>query len=127
MNLYREACAHLKERILPFWEGLKDGENGGFTGYVGYDLHRAPRAGRGCILNSRILYFFSQASVALKDPGLLAYADHAYRKLLEMTDARYGHQAHLQPGLCHLCAFLLQRRVREERAAGKGEGAVRPH
>ena len=75
MNLVRETRDHLEHRILPFWKGLRD------------DIHAAER---GCILNSRILYFFSQASMSLSDPSLLSYAAHAYEALLEMTDSENG-------------------------------------
>ena len=33
-----EIETHLKEKLIPFWEGLKDKENGGYYGYMGYDL-----------------------------------------------------------------------------------------
>ena len=90
MNLVRETRAHLEHKILPFWKGLRDDIHGGFVGYVGYDLKRDPMAERGCILNSRILYFFSQASMSLSDPSLLSYAAHAYETLLEMMDSEHG-------------------------------------
>lgn len=90
MNLVSEARGHLLSRILPFWKGLRDDVHGGYIGYVGFDLKRDAGAERGCILNSRILYFFSQASMSLEDPSLLGYADHAYTQLLEMMDAEHG-------------------------------------
>ena len=90
MNLVAETREHLCKKILPFWKGLRDDVHGGFIGYVGYDLKRDAEAERGCILNSRILYFFSQASMSLEDPTLLGYADHAYTQLLEMMDAEHG-------------------------------------
>ena len=90
MNLYQETMTHLQECILPFWKGLRDDIQGGYISSVGFDLRREPRAERGCILNSRILYFFSQASMSLEDPSLLPYAEHAYTALLEMIDAENG-------------------------------------
>lgn len=69
---------HLETKILPFWKNLRDMENGGFYGYMDFDLKLHKDAVKGCILNSRILWFFANAALTLKDPSLLAYADHAY-------------------------------------------------
>lgn len=69
---------HLREDIIPFWERLADREYGGFYGYMGYDLTLEKRAVKGCILNSRILWFFSNAGIFLKDENLLGYARHAF-------------------------------------------------
>ena len=74
---------HLVNGIIPFWEKLKDTENGGFYGYMGYDLKVDKKAVKGCILNSRILWFFSNAYMLLKDPQLLACADHAYHFMID--------------------------------------------
>lgn len=73
----------LTGRLLPFWEALRDGEQGGYYGYMDYDLRVDRQAEKGCILNSRILWFFSQAAVTLGDRSLLPYARHAYRFLTE--------------------------------------------
>ena len=78
MSMAGEMREHLKDNILPFWKGLKDEEHGGFYGFVGPDLKVDRQAVKGCILNSRILWFFSNAAVALKDNSLLEYAKHAY-------------------------------------------------
>lgn len=77
------ARAHLQNVILPYWKGLLDETCGGFYGYMGQDLVLDKTAEKGCILNSRILWFFSEAAMALKDASLKAYADHAYRFLTE--------------------------------------------
>lgn len=82
---------HLTENILPFWKGLKDEERGGFYGFVGPDLSVDKQAVKGCILNSRILWFFSNAAMALKDDSLLEYARHAYRFFEDYClDKEYG-------------------------------------
>ena len=73
----------LTGRLLPFWEALRDGEQGGYYGYMDYDLRVDRQAEKGCILNSRILWFFSQAAVTLGDRSLLPYARHAYRFLVD--------------------------------------------
>ena len=74
---------HLKETLLPFWEGLRDTAYGGYYGFVGTDLKTVPESEKGCILNSRILWFFSNAYLALKDESIRPYAEHAYRFLIE--------------------------------------------
>lgn len=76
-----EIKEHLTKDIIPFWRGLKDEEYGGFYGYMGYDLALDKKAVKGCILNSRILWFFSNAYLVLKDEELLADAEHAFRFL----------------------------------------------
>lgn len=77
------AKKHLETVILPFWKNLRDDTFGGYYGYMGQDLVLDKQAEKGCILNSRILWFFSEAAMALDDPSLRAYADHAYRFLAE--------------------------------------------
>ena len=86
----REIEAHLRGALLPFWQSLRDEARGGYVSYVGYDLARDPEGERGCILNSRILWFFSQAALTLGDASLLPYAAHAYKALIAMTDAQHG-------------------------------------
>lgn len=91
MEMYKLAQDHLRTKLLPFWEKLKDEKNGGFYGYMDFDLKVDEKAVKGCILNSRILWFFANAAMVLKDPSLLAYADHAYRFMMEhCLDKEYG-------------------------------------
>ncbi|MCI9079438.1 MAG: N-acylglucosamine 2-epimerase [Lachnospiraceae bacterium] len=78
-ELVKEIRQHLEEQLIPFWEGLKDRKNGGYYGYVGYDLEVDGKAVKGCILNSRILWFFSNAFLILKDNKLLENARHAWQ------------------------------------------------
>lgn len=56
-----EIKKELTEHIIPFWLSMKDEENGGYYGYLSYDLELDKKADKGCILNSRILWFFSRA------------------------------------------------------------------
>lgn len=77
------AREHLQNIILPFWKGLKDETYGGFYGYMSQDLVLEKQAEKGCILNSRILWFFSEAAMALREPELEDYARHAYRFFAE--------------------------------------------
>lgn len=76
-----EIREHLTGDLIPFWQRLKDEEHGGFYGYLSYDLALDKRAFKGCILNSRILWFFSNAYLLLGRDDLLAYAEHAYKFL----------------------------------------------
>ena len=68
----------LVSSIIPFWKNLRDDEFGGYYGYMGYDLKLDKKAEKGCILNSRITWFFSNAYTLLKDESLLKEADHGY-------------------------------------------------
>lgn len=85
-----EVKNELTQHIIPFWKGLRDDKLGGYIGRVDFDLTRRPEAERGCILNSRILWFFSEAYMELRDPSLLDEADHAYEMLLRMYDRENG-------------------------------------
>ncbi len=76
--MVEEIRKHLTDCIIPFWKGLRDDENGGYTGYMDYDLKKDERAVKGCILNSRITWFFANAYMALKDESLLLEARHGY-------------------------------------------------
>ncbi|MGN0630914.1 MAG: AGE family epimerase/isomerase [Ruminococcus sp.] len=82
---------HLEKNLIPFWNKLKDEENGGFYGYVGSDGKPDTRSAKGVILNSRILWFYSTAYQLLKKPQLLEIADHAYKFLTDFCfDSQYG-------------------------------------
>lgn len=91
LTMKERAKKELTERLLPFWRSLKDEEYGGYYGYVGADLQIDKKAPKGCILNSRILWFFSNAYLMLGDEALLPYAEHAYFFLKEyMLDRDEG-------------------------------------
>ena len=81
--LKEQAQAMLEERLLPFWSALRDDEFGGFYGYMGFDLDLDKKAEKGCILNSRILWFFSRCARQLGREDCLKNAEHAYRFLLD--------------------------------------------
>lgn len=81
--LEKETRSELVNHIIPFWEGMKDGERGGFYGLLDYDLNLDKNAVKGCILNSRILWFFSNAYKMLEEKDLANYARHAYIFLKE--------------------------------------------
>ena len=79
--LQQELKAPLTGKILPFWEGLKDGAHRGFYGYVDKELRVRKEADKGCILHSRILWTFATAARLLNSPEYRAYADWAYEAL----------------------------------------------
>ena len=90
-ELVKEIRQHLEEQLIPFWEGLKDRKNGGYYGYMGYGLELDANAEKGCILNSRILWFFSNAFLTLKDDKLLEDAKHAWQFMKDYCiDKEYG-------------------------------------
>lgn len=76
-----EMREHLESCLIPFWKSLRDNENGGYYGEVDYNLKINKRAVKGCILNSRILWFFANAYTVLKDESLLDEAGHAFHFL----------------------------------------------
>lgn len=91
--LQSEMRAHLTDKLLPFWQGLQDARYGGYYGYMDRALRVYRWAPKGCILNSRILWFFSSAAIALRDDALLSNARHAYAFGQRFRDAENG-------GLC---------------------------
>ena len=68
-ELSEEFLAHLTKDIIPFWDALRDEENGGFYGTVDFEHRLDKKAEKGCILNSRILWFFSSAYMLLEELG----------------------------------------------------------
>lgn len=72
----------LEKKLIPFWLSLQDREHGGYVSYVDLDLRRDSQAEKGCILNSRILWFFSEAAMELGRQELREAADHAYDFLM---------------------------------------------
>lgn len=82
---------HLQKVIIPFWNQLKDEEFGGFYGYVEGDGTILKKEVKGVILNSRILWFYSQAYIQFMDDKLLEMARHAYDFLVNnCIDTTYG-------------------------------------
>lgn len=68
----------LNNVVIPFWTSLRDEEYGGFYGLVDFDLKVDRQAEKGCILNSRILWFFSEAAILTGREDLVDCARHAY-------------------------------------------------
>lgn len=91
MNLAHEVRRELTDRIIPFWKRLRDDEHGGYYGYMDFDLKVDKEYEKGCILNSRILWFFANAYMTLKDKSLLVEAAHAYSFMRDCCeDKEYG-------------------------------------
>ncbi|MDE7293342.1 MAG: AGE family epimerase/isomerase [Oscillospiraceae bacterium] len=89
--LINECTNELVNHILPFWNKLRDDENGGFYGQMDNDHNVDKKGTKGVILNSRILWFYSECCRVLgkhrpdiyedmKDK-LLGNARHAYEFL----------------------------------------------
>lgn len=90
-ELKEELNRHLTEDILPFWMGLTDVRNGGFYGEVSSEGVIDKNADKGCILNSRILWTFSQSYIRYGKKEYLETAAQAYRQLREVFfDKEFG-------------------------------------
>lgn len=85
-----ECRKELTERIIPFWNKLRDDKNGGFYGFVDNDLKVDKKADKGVILTSRILWFYSAAYMTLEDEILLNNARHAFEFLKKCVDKKNG-------------------------------------
>lgn len=77
--LIEEVKNNLNKVIIPFWKKLRDDQYGGYYGLVDFNLKAHEKAIKGCILNSRILWFFSNAYQLLQEDSLLDEAKHAYQ------------------------------------------------
>lgn len=86
-----EFRSELTQHIIPFWNKLRDDGNGGFTGFMDSALNIDKKREKGVILHSRILWFYSNAYLLLKDEKLLDNAKHAFKFLTEKcVDKEYG-------------------------------------
>ena len=82
----------LEDDILKFWtERSVDNINGGFFGHIDHLNRPLPGAGKGVILNTRILWSFSAAAAFLDSVEYRKLADRAYAYLTEyFTDKKHG-------------------------------------
>ena len=101
-----EVKTELLTHIIPFWRALRDDTYGGYYGWLSYDLALDQKAEKGCILNSRITWFFSNSYTAYRKglfteedcrsagytgEALLEEAKHGYVFLKEhCIDREYG-------------------------------------
>lgn len=89
--LAQDAKQMLEQTILPFWCALRDKKHGGYYGWMSFSHQVNPHAEKGCILNSRILWFFSEAARLLQRDDLKQHAQHAYHFLCHSCwDATHG-------------------------------------
>jgi len=82
----------LKGNILSWWMKYSpDKENGGFHGHINHKNEVVKGAGKGAVLNARILWTFSAAYRAYPDPDYLATARRAYEYILDhFLDPEHG-------------------------------------
>lgn len=72
------AKKHLENVILPYWNSMKDSDNGGFYGFKTYDLEILKDNEKGCILHSRILWFYSNVYLTIGGEENLVNANHTF-------------------------------------------------
>ncbi len=90
-DMKEEVREHLRRGIIPFWASLKDDVYGGFYGYMGFDGIVDEGAVKGCILNSRITWFFANAYLVFGEESLLSEARHGFEFMKESClDKEYG-------------------------------------
>lgn len=83
-SLLTQAKTELTEKILPYWmDKMTDFENGGFYGRITGENELIKEAPKAIILNTRILWTFSEAYNILQDEAYFATAQRAYDYLLK--------------------------------------------
>ena len=92
IQLKSEVHDELFQNILPFWSGrMIDEENGGFYGRINGNGRIIHDAGKGGILNARILWTFSSAYLQEKNPLYLEMANRAKEYILNhFFDPEFG-------------------------------------
>lgn len=82
---------HLEKDLIPFWNKMEDKGKGGFYGFADCNGMPDKTYVKSCILNSRILWFYSASYKLLHREELLEKANHAFDFLKEyFFDSRYG-------------------------------------
>ncbi|WP_167608061.1 AGE family epimerase/isomerase [Maribellus sediminis] len=90
-SLVSETTNNLTENILPFWESYTPDHNGGFYGTVLNDGTPVPEAPKGCVLNARILWTFSNAYMQFENEAYLELANRAQEYFLtHFIDEEFG-------------------------------------
>jgi mannobiose 2-epimerase len=87
-----ELKKELKENILSWWiHYAPDRELGGFHGHINHQNRVVKGAGKGAVLNARILWTFSAAYRMYKEPVYLDTARRAYAYIISyFTDKKHG-------------------------------------
>lgn len=88
----KELETELKENILSWWmKYTPDKERGGFHGHINHKNEAVQGAGKGAVLNARILWTFAAAYRAYPDPDYLSTAERAYSYILDhFLDREFG-------------------------------------
>ncbi len=90
-SLRAAAERELLTDILPYWSGRAVDPRGGFYGAVSFDGKPDPAAGKGGVLNARILWTFSAALRRYPDDRWRVVADRAFDYLLaHFVDPEFG-------------------------------------
>jgi len=76
--MLNEIKNELLNHIIPFWDNLEDKTHGGFYGFMDNSLKLDKNAEKGVILHSRILWFYSNCYLTLKDEKYLEKAKGCY-------------------------------------------------
>ena len=92
LRFREELEKELKENILPWWMKYSpDRELGGFYGHIDHRNRVVHGAGKGAVLNARILWTFSAAYRIYHNPEYLETASRAYHYITtHFTDKEYG-------------------------------------
>lgn len=99
-QLSKETKEHLLGTIIPFWRSLRDDTYGGYYGWMDYDLTVDTRAMKGCILNSRITWFFSNVCMLFRDGLITEEAFERYGYTAEDVRAEADHAYHFLRDYC---------------------------
>ena len=88
----KELEKELKDNILSWWMKYSpDNELGGFHGHIDHQNQVVKGAGKGAVLNARILWTFSAAYRMYKQPEYLETARRAFAYIISyFTDKKYG-------------------------------------
>jgi mannobiose 2-epimerase len=87
-----ELETELKDNILLWWMKYSpDQEHGGFHGHIDHQNQAVKGAGKGAVLNARILWTFSAAYRLYPDQDYLSMAERAYKFILDnFLDKDFG-------------------------------------
>ncbi len=93
LSRFREELEkELKDNILSWWMKYSlDNDLGGFHGHIDHENLVVKGAGKGAVLNARILWTFSAAYRMYKQPEYLETARRAFAYIISyFTDKKYG-------------------------------------